>query len=216
MGMARSPSEPPARARRADAARNAELLLAAARDLFDEYGPEVAMDDVARRAGLGNATLYRHFPTRSDLLVAVYADEVDALCRRGDDLLREKSAAGEALFEWLDEFVVHVATKRALALAVTESPDGRRTELFERWHERMVTTSAGLLDHAKAAGAVRPDLAASDLLALASAAAIASTGSDHARQLLQILRYGFETVAVVGTGAAAGTGSRIREGSDCG
>lgn len=131
---------------------------------------------------------------------------MDALCRRGDELLREKSGAGEALFEWLDEFVVHVSTKHALALAFTESPDGRRIELFERCHELMVTTSAGLLDRAKAAGAIRPDLDARDPLALTNAAAIASTGADHSRQLLQILRHGFE--------ATAGTGSRTREERD--
>ena len=66
----------PKRGRRADASRNAERLLAAARELVDESGSEVALDEVARQAGVGNATLYRHFPTRGDLLVAVYADEV--------------------------------------------------------------------------------------------------------------------------------------------
>jgi AcrR family transcriptional regulator len=86
---------------RADAARNAARLLAAARDVFAEQGAEAALDDIARRAGVGNATLYRHFPTRGDLLVAVYAEEVEALVAQGETL---------PLFEWLDAFVVHVAT----------------------------------------------------------------------------------------------------------
>ncbi|AWS46590.1 TetR/AcrR family transcriptional regulator [Streptosporangium sp. 'caverna'] len=191
--MARSGDEraAPGRARRADAARNAELLLSAAKELFDEYGPEVALDDVARRAGLGNATLYRHFPTRGDLFVAVYADEVDALCLRGAALLHEPSAA-EALFDWLDGFIVHVATKRALALAATESPDGRRTELFDRWHESMRSTAESLLIRARDAGAVRSDLSVGDLLALTSAAAMVSADTHHARRLLQFLRRGFE------------------------
>lgn len=178
------------RGRRADATRNAERLLSAARALFAERGPEAALDDVARRAGVGNATLYRHFPSRGDLLVAVYADEVAALAERGDRLIRKASAV-EALFDWLDSFVVHVATKRALALAITESPE-RRSELFEGWHASMRSTAERLLDRARAAGAVRPDLNVDDLLALTSAAAIASSGEAHARQLLRILRGGLE------------------------
>ncbi|HEY0538812.1 MAG TPA: helix-turn-helix domain-containing protein [Actinoallomurus sp.] len=180
----------PGRARRADATRNAQLLLAAAKDLFDEYGPEVALDEVARRAGVGNATLYRHFPTRGDLLVAVYADEVTALCEQGVTLLHKPSAA-QALFTWLDSFVVHVATKRALALAATESSDERRTELFDHWHESMRSTAEGLLVRAQDAGVVRTDLTVADVLALTSAAAIVGTSTHHARQLLRILHHGF-------------------------
>jgi AcrR family transcriptional regulator len=179
------------RARRADATRNAELLLSAAKELFDERGPEVALDDVARRARVGNATLYRHFPTRSDLLVAVYADEGAALCQQGATLLHEPSAA-EGLFEWLDSFVVHVATKRALAVAVTDGPDDRRTELFDQWHESMRSTAESLLIRAQDAGTVRSDIAVGDLLALTSGAAIVSTSTSHARQLLRILRRAFE------------------------
>jgi AcrR family transcriptional regulator len=188
------PAPVPQRARRADAARNAELLLAAAKELFDRDGPEAALDEVARRAGLGNATLYRHFPTRGDLLVAVYADEVAELCS-GADVLAERHEPGDALFAWLDDFVVHVATKRALALAVTEGPDQRRTELFERWHESMRSTAEGLLARARAAGAVRGDLAVGDLLALVSGAAMTAADAGHARRLLGIMRYGFEPPA---------------------
>jgi AcrR family transcriptional regulator len=180
----------PGRPRRADAARNAELLLAAAKELFDEHGPEVALDEVARRAGLGNATLYRHFPTRGDLLAAVYADEVTALCDQGAALLEEPSAA-EALFIWLDSFVVHIATKRALALAGTEDRDERRTELFDHWHQSMQSTAEKLLTRAQQAGVIRPDLTVGDLLALTSGAALTSVGTHHAQQLLQILRHGF-------------------------
>jgi AcrR family transcriptional regulator len=176
--------------RRADAVRNTQLLLAAARELFDERGPDVAMDDVARRAAVGNATLYRNFPTRGDLLAAAYADEVEALCRRGAALLAGSSPGG-ALFAWLDSFVVHVATKRALALAATASSDGRRTELFGSWHESMRLTAEGLLARAQEAGAVRPGLTVTDLLALASAAALAGATPEHARQLLEIMRHGF-------------------------
>jgi AcrR family transcriptional regulator len=182
---------PPSRghARRADAERNARLLLAAARGLFDEHGPDVAMDDVARRAGVGNATLYRNFPTRSDLLAAVYADEVAALCQQGTALLA-KPCAGEALFDWLDSFIVHVATKRALALAATAGSDEQRSELFGGWHESMRSTAGKLLDRAQQADAIHPGLTVTDLLALASAAALAGASADHARQLLEIMRHG--------------------------
>jgi AcrR family transcriptional regulator len=166
------------------------LLLAAAKELFDEHGPDAALDEVARRAGVGNATLYRHFPTRGDLLVAVYADEVTALCDRGAALLKEPSAA-EALVTWLDSFVVHIATKRALALAGTEDSDEQRTELFDHWHESMRSTAERLLTRAQQAGAIRSSLTVGDLLALTSGAALTSTGTRHAQQLLQILRHGF-------------------------
>lgn len=173
-------------ARRADAARNAQLLLAAAKELFDEQGPDVALDDVARRAGVGNATLYRNFPTRGDLIVAVYADEVNALCEQGAALLREPAAV-EALFTWLDSFVVHISTKRALALAGTE----RRSELFDQWHSSMRSTAEKLLTRAQEEGTVRQVLTVDDLLALANAAALAATDADHARGLVRILRHGF-------------------------
>jgi AcrR family transcriptional regulator len=176
---------------RADALRNADLLLAAAREVVRGSGSQFAMDEVARRAGVGNATLYRHFPTRGDLLVAVYADEVDALCRRGADLLAAASPV-DALFAWLDDFVVHVATKRALALAATEGPAGRRTRLFDTWHESMRVTAAGLLDRARAASAVPADVTAADLLALASGAALTGTDVAHARRLVALARRGLE------------------------
>jgi AcrR family transcriptional regulator len=176
--------------RRADAERNANLLVSAAKELFDELGPDVAMDDVARRAGVGNATLYRHFPTRGDLLVAAYADEVTALCEQGATLLQETSPA-DALFEWLDGFVVHVATKRALALAATEGRDERRTGLFDQWHESMKSTAESLLARAQKSGSIRADLVVVDVLALANAVAVASTTTSHARHLLHVLRDGF-------------------------
>lgn len=179
------------RQRRADASRNVELLLAAARELIDRSGSEVALDEVARRAGVGNATLYRHFPTRSDLLVAVYADEVSALCRQASDLLDDPSPI-DALFSWLDTFVVHVFTKRALAVAATEGSAGRRSERFDRWHESMRLAAATLLDRARSADVVRRDLTATDLLALASGAALAGIDLAHARRLVQLMRSGVE------------------------
>ena len=180
----------PRRARRADATANARSLVSAARELFGEHGPEVALDVVARRAGVGNATLYRHFPTRADLLVAVYADEAAALCRRGAGLLHGPSA-GDALFDWLDDLLGHMEGMRALVLAAAGGPGDGRTELFRRSHASLTSTAEDLLERAKAAGAVHPDLAVADVLALTGAAAIAAGGTDHARRLLRLMRRGF-------------------------
>ncbi|WP_426510253.1 TetR/AcrR family transcriptional regulator [Dactylosporangium sp. McL0621] len=172
---------------RADASRNAARLLAAARALVAEAGNEVALDEVARRAGVGNATLYRHFPTRGDLLVAVYADEVAALCRRGEQL----RGAGDplaALFAWLDDFVEHVATKRPLALAATEGPTGRRTTLFDEWHASVNAAAAGLFE--LAAPRLRPSVTALDLLTVAAGAAVTAADAAHARRLVGLIRDG--------------------------
>ncbi|MEV5828961.1 helix-turn-helix domain-containing protein [Spirillospora sp. NPDC052242] len=166
------------------------MLIAAAKELFDEHGPDVALDDVARRAGLGNATLYRHFPTRGDLVVAVYADEVAALCDAGAALLDGPDPAG-ALFAWLDAFVVHVASKRALALAGTEHDGERRTELFGGWHDSMRATARRLLVRAQDSGAVDAGLSVDDVLALTSGAAVTGDGAEHARRLVRVLRHGF-------------------------
>ncbi|GAA2214726.1 hypothetical protein GCM10009850_101910 [Nonomuraea monospora] len=102
---------------RVDAQRNRDLLLAAAVQVFAERGTDAPLDDVARRAGVGNATLYRHFPTRSDLLIAVYADEVTQLCASAETLRSEAASPREALHEWLRLFMDHVATKPDLAFA---------------------------------------------------------------------------------------------------
>src|SRR5437899_6575849 len=90
-GADSAPQAEPRRPRRADARRNYELLLAAAKEVFDEQGVDAPLDDVARRAGVGNATMYRHFPTRRELIIAVYVDEVTALCAQGEALLTEGS-----------------------------------------------------------------------------------------------------------------------------
>lgn len=206
----------PKRAPRADAARNIERLLVAAKELFDERDSEVALDDVAHRAGVGNATLYRHFPTRADLLVAVYAEEVEALRQRGAELLESPEPAA-ALFDWLDGFVVHVSTKRSLALAATEDSDARRTELFEGWHRSMRTTARKLLTRAKDAGVVRSDLSVNDLLGLANAVAIASPTTRRARRLLRAVRHGVDApTAVARSPGSSRAGWRPRGGADRG
>lgn len=180
---------------RADARRNRAALLDAARAVFAEQGVDAPLDDVARRAGLGNATLYRHFPTRGELLVAAYAEEVAALCDLGRELLAA-TEPGEALFAWLGEFVAHVASKRALALAITDDDAGERATHFGRWRHDMRATLTALLDRARAGGAVRADVDGLDLLALANGIALAGVnpadpaGPDRIARLLAVVREG--------------------------
>ncbi|MEV0400430.1 helix-turn-helix domain-containing protein [Actinoallomurus sp. NPDC050550] len=180
---------PPQRPRRADAQRNYERLLATAREVFSERGVDAPLDDIARRAGIGNATMYRHFPTRRELIIAVYADEVAALCAHGEALLNNESPA-DALFGWLRAFIAHVAAKRELALAIPNDQGGQRSALFDRWHKAMHTTASTLLTHAQSRGAVDTDLDVFDLLALANGIAVASSDTDQVERCLGLLRRG--------------------------
>jgi AcrR family transcriptional regulator len=174
---------------RADARRNRDLLLAAAKEVFAERGADAPLDDVARRAGVGNATMYRHFPTRRELIIAVYSDEVTELCAHGE-ALRAARPPDDALFAWLEAFAAHVATKRELALALADDRAGRRSELFDRWHEAMRATAETLLDRARRDGTVRPEVRAADLLALANGIALSGDGAARARRLLDLGRRG--------------------------
>jgi AcrR family transcriptional regulator len=178
--------------RRADARLNRQLLLGAAKDIFSERGVDAPLDDIARRAGVGNATMYRHFPTRRDLIIAVYADEVTDLCADGERLLNEEASA-DALFDWLRLFIAHVATKRELALAISDDRVGQRSALFDDWHAAMRSTTTRLLSRAQQAGSVRSDLLTHDLLALASGIALTGADSEQTGRLLRILRHGTDT-----------------------
>jgi AcrR family transcriptional regulator len=177
---------------RADARRNRDRLLVAAKEVFAEQGAAAPLDDVARRAGVGNATMYRHFPTRQELIVAVYSDEVTALCEQGESLLAAE-APGDALFDWLRAFIAHVATKRELALALADDGAGRRSALFDRWHEAMHSAASALLTRAQRSRTVRPELKAADLLTLASGIALTGADDDQADRLVRLLRLGTDT-----------------------
>ena len=180
---------------RVDASRNRARLVAAAREALAAAGNDVAFDVIAQRAGVGNATLYRHFPTRADLLVAVYADEVAELCQRGAHLL-ESAEPTDALFAWLDAFVVHVATKRPLALAATEGTDDRRTTLFRQWHASITSIAERLVRRAQPA--LRADLTVADVLTLTTGAAL-TADPEHARRLVALLRTGIAAPADTAT-----------------
>jgi AcrR family transcriptional regulator len=177
------------RPRRADARRNYERVLAAAKEVFGELGVSAPLDEVACRAGVGNATMYRHFPSRRELVIAVYADEVSTLCELGRSL-RGDSPPADALFRWLRAFITHVATKRELPLAIPDDTAGQRSALYRQWHDTMRATASALLSRAQHAGAVRSDLDVSDLLASASGIGHAAADDDQIDRLLSIVRDG--------------------------
>ncbi|MBO0707476.1 MAG: TetR/AcrR family transcriptional regulator [Candidatus Dormibacteraeota bacterium] len=149
-----------ARHLRADAQRNRERLLAVAREVFAEKGVEAPLEEIARRAGVGIGTLYRHFPTRLDLVGAIYLDEVDALVRSAADLSGNGDPL-EALRGWLERFVDYVATKRGLAGALEEL---RKTGAFEQNQVRIHTALGSLLEAGQRAGEIRADVQAPDVV----------------------------------------------------
>jgi AcrR family transcriptional regulator len=182
-------------------------LLAAAAEVFGERGAAAPLDLVARRAGVGNATLYRHFPTRGDLIAAVYADEVSALCAHGEALLASPSP-GDALFAWLGEFVAHVATKRDLALAIGNDRPDADPSPFADWHRSMHAAGAALLTRAQQSGDVHADVDPSDLLALANAIALSAAAADRRETLLRLVRVGVATVATAAADSQPNSPSR--------
>jgi AcrR family transcriptional regulator len=191
------------RPQRADARRNYERVLAAAKEVFGELGVTAPLDEIARRAGVGNATMYRNFPSRRELVIAVYADEVTALGDLGRSLLADSPAA-DALFTWLRSFITHVATKRELPLAIPDDTAGQRSALYQQWHNTMRATASGLLARAQDAGAIRKDLDVTDLLAAASGIGHAAADDAQAGRLLAVVRDGV-------TSPAATTGPRKRQ-----
>jgi AcrR family transcriptional regulator len=148
------------RPKRADARRNYEALVSAARDAFAEDGTKASLEDIARRAQVGIGTLYRHFPTRQHLLEAVYVDEVEAMCRSAADLA--DLPPWDALVDWLRQFVSYAATKRALAEGMLASID-QDAEVFRSSREAINTAGEALLGRAQAAGVVRPDTSFTDV-----------------------------------------------------
>lgn len=150
------------RAPRKDAARNREALLAAASAVYAERGIDSSLEEIARRAGLGIGTLYRHFPNRDALNEAVYRREVDTLCD-GVDLLLAERAPVEALAEWMRRFAGYVARKRGMAMAL-KSALGPDNELFSHSHRRVRAALDTLVKAAVATGEIRSDVDPEDLM----------------------------------------------------
>ena len=150
------------RPKRADARRNYEKVLAAARAEFAENGESTSLEEIARRAGVGIGTLYRNFPNRQALLEALYVDEVEEVCRVAAELDHD-SDPWEALSSWLERLIGYIATKQALA--------GELLKYLEK-DEPLITSSRALLwaavepllKRAQDGGAARPDVSIGDVI----------------------------------------------------
>jgi AcrR family transcriptional regulator len=179
------------RPKRADARRNYDKLIAAGREAFTESDDAASLEDIARRAGVGIGTLYRHFPTRTDLIEAVYVEEVETLCRSADDL--SDAPPWDALVGWLHRFIGYVATKHALAEELFAVAD-RDSEVFKSCRGAFYAAGEPLLQRAQAAGAVRPDVSIDDVVKMVGGIAkIQGTDPETVDRILSValdgLRY---------------------------
>jgi AcrR family transcriptional regulator len=147
---------------RADAVRNRERVLEAAKAVFSAGGPDASLEAVAKRAGVGIGTLYRHFPTREALFEAVYRREVQQLGELAEQLKSEASPV-DALRRWLRSNVELVATKKGMLAALELTVHGS-SELYAHTFERLTKAVGALLDRAVAAGEIRADISPEDLL----------------------------------------------------
>jgi AcrR family transcriptional regulator len=147
---------------RADSARNRQLLIDAAKAGFSDLGLTVSLEEIARRAGVGIGTLYRHFPSREAVVEAVYRREVEQLAEAVPKLL-ETSPPGDALHQWMHLFVDYIATKRLIAPSLA-AVAGRTSSLYATSFELITRAISTLVKRAVAGGDVRKDIDPSDLL----------------------------------------------------
>ncbi|MFE3881565.1 TetR/AcrR family transcriptional regulator [Streptomyces lydicus] len=147
--------EPPARSKRADAQRNRQTVLSAAGEVFVTAGVDAPIRQIAARAGVGMATIYRHFPTRADLVTAVYRHQIEACAEAGPTLLADADSPLDALRRWIDLFVDFLVTKHGLADALQSDSD-RFAALHTYFLDRLLPVCAQLLDAAAGAGEIRP------------------------------------------------------------
>jgi AcrR family transcriptional regulator len=183
----------PARSKRSDALRNEQALLAAAAAVFVTSGVDAPIREIAARAGVGLGTIYRHFPTRADLVVAVYRHQVEACAEAGPALLAGAGSPLEALRQWVDLFVDFLVTKHGLANALQSDASG-----FDALHayflDRLVPVCTQLLDAAVSAGEIRPGTHAYELMRGIGNLCI-GRGSDpryEPRRLVELLLQGLQ------------------------
>jgi AcrR family transcriptional regulator len=167
------------RSLRADARRNREMIIAAAEDLFLRDGADASLEEIARRAGVGSATLHRHFPTRKGLLEVVYFDHVKELCDAAESLAADHDPA-EALIAWLRLVDARATVNNGLAVAMAAGEDGETPGSLQSCHAMIAAAGGLLLERAIGARAVRSGVDIRDLLGLVNALARASSGRDSA------------------------------------
>lgn len=173
----------PARPKRADARRNYEKVLAVAREAFAAGGESTSLEEIARRAGVGIGTLYRHFPNRQALVEALYLDEVEEVCRSAAEL--DGDDAWEQLSTWFERFIAYLGTKRVLAHELLNylGPDA---PLFQTCRSSLFAAGEPLLEHAQEAGLVRPDVEFGEVMQMMMG--IAKVPASHPGQTEHMLR----------------------------
>ena len=181
------------RPKRADARRNYEKVLAAAREAFAEGGESTALEEIARRAGVGIGTLYRNFPNRQALVEALYLEEVEEVCRSAAEQLDSAADPWEALNGWFERFVGYIATKQVLAAELVNYL-GRDAQLFKASRAALWEAGEPLLTRAQEAGVVRPDVEIGDVMHMVMGIAKVPAGDpEQTRHILRIaldgLRY---------------------------
>jgi AcrR family transcriptional regulator len=171
-----------------DAQRNRDRVLEVAREAFTRLGADASLDDVAKQAGVGAGTLYRHFPTRDELLKAVYRSEVEKLAA-AEQKFAETMAPMEALRAWMLLFVDYIATKKIIAPALNNMVGGP-SKVFEASHNQIWEAIRALVKRAIKSGDIRKDLDPVDLLRALIGVANVSSSPDwqqSARRLVDIL-----------------------------
>ena len=188
---------PGGRAQRADAARNRERLLEVAAEAFAREGVDASLEKIAKAAGVGVGTLYRHFPTRDALVEAVFRRNVEAVVAEADELLADKPA-GEALSEWMQLFVAYVAAKRGLASHL-KSVLAEDSDLFTHSHAQLSSVIDRLVSAAARSGDIRSDADPADVLRALSGVCLVSDlpgWEDQARRISRLLMDGLRYGAV--------------------
>jgi AcrR family transcriptional regulator len=169
-------TQAPAKSLRADAARNRQKLIDVATVAFTERGVDVSLDEIARTAGVGIGTLYRHFPTREDLVLAIYGSQIESLEARSIELPHELPP-GDALREWMRGFVDYYAVKMGMVNLLRSMMAGR-PETFEHARATMLASAERVLQPAIAAGVVRADVSGPELMRALGGICLASTTPD--------------------------------------
>lgn len=168
--------------RRTDAERNREKILAVARTAFGDPDAEVSMAEISRRAGVGMATLYRNFPGRRELLEALYAEEVDAVCAAAQTV--EGATPGARLAAWLHSFQAYFTNKRHIAVELLKQTD-RSDPVFDSSRMRVLAAGRPLLTEAQAAHEVRDDLELDQILDMITAIVAIHGDSDYVDAIMR-------------------------------
>ncbi len=194
MAVTDQPGEPTAPRKRADARRNEQALLAAAASVFVTSGVDAPVRDIAKAAGVGMGTIYRHFPARADLIIAVYRHQVDACAEAGPALLASSDSPYEALRCWIDQFVDFLTTKHGLAETL-QSGDTRSAPLHAYFLDRLRPVIASLVEAAAWAGQIRGDVDPFGFLYAVGNLCAGDRGNPHydARAMVHLLVAGLAT-----------------------